>query len=308
MPIFRRSSSVAKTVKQAFNEYKTNLEITDRQSMLVASTSFNVVAALAAELSLHPDEKSKLIGSYDRHTLTRYLREGDIDLMVILHYGNNKAWDTNGGTIKALDRFKDILDRAYPNTTKRRDRNCITMKFSEFRLDVVPAFKVSSTPTDFYKIPDSVRQQWVPTDPSEFAREITAINQNMDGTFVPLLKMVKGWNRNVGWPIRSFHLECMMHRHYQSYTKSYTYSSTLKVFFGALPGYLSSACYDPVRRDRVDTYLDNDAQKTKRQVAIEKAKAASAASKEAYDDEENYPSVAIREWKSLLGEFFPNYG
>lgn len=298
---------MATTVKQAFNEYKTNLEITDRQTSLLATTRSNVVAALAAKLSLHP-EISKVIGFYDRYTLTRYLKEGDIDLMVILHYGDNKAWDNNEGATRALDRFKSILDLAYPNTPTRRDRNCITMKFSEFRLDVVPAFMVSATPTDYYKIPDSIRQYWVPTDPIEFAKKLTAVNTNMDGTFVPLIKMVKGWNRNVGWPIRSFHLECLMYGHYQSYAQGYTYSSTLKRFFESLPGYLSHACFDPVRGDQVDSYLDNYATKTRRQIAIEKAQLAAANAREAYNDEEKYPSIAIGEWKALFGEFFPSYG
>ncbi len=130
----------------------------------------------------------------------------------------------------------------------------------------------------------------------------------MGGSFVPLIKMVKGWNRAKGWPIRSFHLECIMHAHYQSYTQGYTYPSMLKIFFQALPTYLSYAIFDPVRGDRVDTYLDNSATKTKRQIAIERAEAAAAAAAEAYEDQDKYVAVAINEWKALLGEFFPAYG
>lgn len=293
---------MATTIKQAFSEYQSNLEITDRQVGLVSARRKNVVLAIQKKLSLHPDE-SKLIGSYDRQTLIRYLSEGDVDIMVILHYGNNKGWDNSEGTIKALDRFKAILDEEYPDTKKHRDQNCISMRFSEFILDIVPAFSIEG---GYFKIPDSIRKQWVPTNPIKFAEKITAVNKNMDGTFVPLIKMVKGWNRNVGWPIQSFHLECIMYNRYSSYTQSYTYSSMLKYFFDNLPGYLSGSSYDPVMGDRVDTYLDNAAVKTKRQIAIEKAQAASAIATEAY--QEKYPSVAIREWKSLFGEFFPAYG
>lgn len=295
---------MATTITQSFAEYKANLEIKDRQESLVATRRANVVKVLRQKLSLH-DEESKVTGSWDRNTLTRNLSEGDVDVMVILHYGDNKQWDTSAGTIKALDRFRDILNDAYPNTPKRRDRNCISMRFSEFQLDVVPAFK---TDTGRYKIPDSARQQWLVTDPFAFAAKITEVNKAMGGTFVPLIKMVKGWNRNVGWPIRSFHLESLMYQHYRTYTQSYTYPSTLKVFFEALPGYLTSACYEPVTGDRVDTYLDNNASKTKRQIAIEKAQAASTASRNTLAHQDQYPITAIREWKALLGEFFPAYG
>lgn len=294
---------MATTISQAFREYSSNLELPDRQQSRVSERRGNVVAALGRRLSLHT-EVSKVIGSWDRHTLTRYLSEGDVDVMVILHYGNNKQWDTPSGTLSALERFRSILDDAYPGTAKRVDRNCVTMRFSEFRLDVVPAFKNDG---GYYRIPDSVRRQWVRTDPFTFAQRITAVNTAIDEDFVPLIKMVKGWNRNVGWPIRSFHLECLMYNRYRYYSDSYTYASMLKYFFDDLPGYLRRACYDPIQGDQVDTYLDEGGRRT-RSGAISKAQAAARAATEAYEDQEKYPSVAIREWKELLGEFFPAYG
>ncbi len=291
-------------IEKAFGEFASNLEITDRQEKSVSDCRANMEKVLKEKLTLHPSEDPKVTGSWDRNTLTRYLFEGDVDVMVILHYGENKGWDNPEGTIKCLDRFKAILDDAYPDTDKRRDENCISMQFSEFRLDVVPAFKHEN---GYYRIPDSVRKLWVPTNPFQFAEKITEVNKAMGGTFVPLIKMVKGWNREVGWPIRSFHLECMMYNRYSTYTQGFTYSSMVKVFFENLAYYLSNPCYDPIMGDRVDTYLDNNAAKTKRTIAIEKVKKAAAAAKEAYEDQEKYPVLAPGEWKALMGEFFPSY-
>jgi hypothetical protein len=175
---------------------------------------------------------------------------------------------------------------------------------------VVPSFAIGGVEhISYYTIPDSIRRQWVATNPFTFAEKITQVNNTMGGSFVPLIKMVKGWNREVGSPISSFHLECLMYERYSSYTQGYTYPSMLKVFFENLPGYLSQPIYDPVMGDRVDTYLDNNAVKTKRRIAIEKAQSAKAAAAEAFEDQEKYhPSVSIGEWKALLGEFFPSYG
>ncbi len=295
---------MAKTIKTAFDEYKTNLEIKDTQATLVSERRKNVITALKKKLSLHSEE-GKVTGSWARSTMTRYLREGDVDVMVILDYGVHKDWNNSEGTIKALDRFKAILDEAYPNTTKRRDQNCITMQFSEFRLDVVPAFKYKD---GYYAIPDSVRKEWVYTDPFKFAEKVTAINKTMGGNYVPLIKMIKGWNRNVGWPIRSFHLECMMMQRYQFYTEGHTYDSMIKFFLEALPSLVSYACYDPIKNDRVDTYLDNNALVTKRALAINKATNAATTAKDAYALASTNVEGSIKKWKSLLGEFFPNYG
>jgi hypothetical protein len=298
---------MATTIKQSFSEYASNLQITDRQGSVVSTCRTNVANAIERVLSLHP-ERSKLIGSYDRNTLTRYLSEGDVDDMVILHYGDNSSWDTPEGTVRALDKFKSILEEKYPNTPMRRDENCITMQLSEFRLDVVPAFKLDS---GRYKIPDSVQRHWIETDPFAFADLITQTNRAMDGTFIPLIKMVKGWNREKGWPIRSFHLECILYNRYKNYTEGYSYDSMLMLFFEALPSYLSSYCYDPITYEQVDAYLDNSAATTRRQIAINKANTAAVRAREAYDDQTTYSnslSIAIGEWKALLGDFFPTYG
>jgi hypothetical protein len=120
--------------------------------------------------------------------------------------------------------------------------------------------------------------------------------------------MVKAWNREVSKPLRGFHLECILYDRYRGYTQSYTYSSMLCCFFEALPGYLSAACYDPITGDLVDGYLGKNVQGSDRQKVIAKAEKAARAAREALDDETKYTSVAIGEWKNLLGEFFPAYG
>ncbi len=301
---------MATTIKQSFSVYASNLNITDKQEETVSNCHNNVTRVIKKKLDLHKEE-SKVIGSWDRNTLIKYLSENDVDLMVILHYGKNKNWDNPAGTVAALDKFKEILDEAYPDTKKWKDRNCITMQLSKFKLDVVPAFKYDDGTTSYYKIPDTYRKQWLPTDPFSFASRLTTINKNMGQTFIPLIKMVKGWNRDNGKLIRSFHLESVMYYHYKSYNQSFTYSSTLNVFFGSLADRLSKACYDPITNDRLDGYMDNSSQTTIREMAVSKAKKAAEIAQKAYDYEkagEDYEEYAIYEWKKLLGEFFPAYG
>lgn len=295
---------MATTVKEPFRQFASNVNITDRQETAVANCRANVVAKLKAKLTLHSDE-ARVIGSWDRNTLIRYLSEGDVDVMVILHYGANKGWDTAAGTTQALQRFKSILDEAYPDTPCGIDQNCVTMKLTKFRLDVVPAFSLKD---GGYKIPDTHRKAWIQTDPIRFAEQMTETNKNMDGTFIPLVKMVKAWNREVGKPLKGFHIECMMQERYATYMKSYTYSSMLCRFFEALPGYLRKACYDPITGDKVDDYLGLDLPDSDRRKVIAKAERAGAAAGEALAHEEEYPAAALGEWKDLLGEFFPAYG
>jgi hypothetical protein len=178
------------------------------------------------------------------------------------------------------------------------------MNFAEFRLDVVPAFKYNE---GYFSIPDTYQRRWITTDPIRFAEKTTSVNTAMDGCFIPLVKMVKGWNRNQGWPISSFHLECLMYEKYSTYTQGYTYQSMLKVFFEELDGRLTRATYEPVMGERVDGYMDEGSSPTRRARAREKARTAATAAAWAQANE-NQPWVAIPAWKALLGEFFPAYG
>lgn len=299
---------MATTIKESFRQFAINLNITDRQVTTVSNCHKNVVSVIGKVLTLNTDHPSKLIGSYDRDTFIRYLKEGDVDLMVVLHYGQNKEYDSKEGVRKILEKFKSILEKEYSDTTCNIDRNCVSMKLSQFKLDVVPAFRHGDGD---YSIPDTYRGKWIHTNPVKFAEKIKEINKAMDGDFIPLIKMIKGWNREYLKSLRGFHIECMMIDHYKSYTQSYTYDSMIKVFFSKLPEYLNNPSYDPITGDQVDLYLDNSSLGNDRSVFVSRAKKAYAKALEAYDDTSKYSdtiSIAIEEWKSLMGEFFPTYG
>lgn len=297
---------MATTIKQSFQKFKENMEITDRQTTVVSTCWTNLVNTfIESHLSLHP-QKNKVIGSYDRNTLIWPLSNGDVDLMIILHYEDNKENYNSEGTIKILDKFKYILDKKYPDTPKRRDRNCITMQLSQFRLDVVPAFYNSDW---YYIIPDSIEKKWIDTNPIKFAEGITSINKKMEWYFIPLIKMVKSRNKNNWNLLNGYHIECMMYHRYKTYTKGYTYDSMMKVFFENLPNYIQNSCYDPIMMGTVvDSYLwgyfDD-----KRQAAIKKAKKAKEIATLALSEsEKGNEESAIKLWKTLLGNHFPNYG
>ena len=106
---------MATTVKESFRQFASNLNITDRQETIVSNCKKNLVEKIGDKLSLYTEQRSKLIGSYDRDTLIRYLSEGDVDVMVVLHYSDNKHWDNDEGAAKVLNRFKTILEEAYDN-------------------------------------------------------------------------------------------------------------------------------------------------------------------------------------------------
>ena len=102
--------------------------------------------------------------------------------MVVLHYQDNENWNNPEGTVSALNAFKDILSDAYPDTDMRIDLNCVTMSFSEFTMDAVPAFRFND---GSYSIPDTYRRLWLPTNPVVFAEKLP---QSTNQWIIPLFR------------------------------------------------------------------------------------------------------------------------
>jgi hypothetical protein len=59
-------------------------------------------------------------------------------------------------------------------------------------IDAVPAFELSGGD---YEIPDKITGTWIKTNPEKHKEQATAKNRELDESWVPLVKMVKGWNR-----------------------------------------------------------------------------------------------------------------
>ncbi|MGH9098523.1 MAG: SMODS domain-containing nucleotidyltransferase, partial [Acidimicrobiales bacterium] len=86
----------------------------------------------------------------------------------------------------------------------------ITITFSDFVVDVVPAFvRPWWAWTEGVEICDSGSDAWIVTNPKKHVELATAANKAHHGDLVPRIKQLKAWNWTVGEPLRSFHLEAL---------------------------------------------------------------------------------------------------
>src|SRR5687767_14695381 len=102
---------MATTLPQAFQQLRTNLEITGLQSATVSTRQSNVRNVVAAGMDVFD---SFLTGSYARSTMIAPLTEADIDVFVLLdaryfHHYNGQ----NGGPAGLLDLVKRTLLKTY---------------------------------------------------------------------------------------------------------------------------------------------------------------------------------------------------
>ncbi|MEA3207159.1 MAG: hypothetical protein QOE70_216 [Chthoniobacter sp.] len=294
---------MATTVLQSFSNFKQNLEITGLQENIVSTRQANVREAVQKEMVV---SDTFLTGSYKRSTMIAPLAEADIDIFVVLdvkYFWNYNAGQ-NGGQAGLLDALKRVLRRTYTRTPDiGRNGQAVSIRFEDFLIDVVPGFTRQG---GGYLIPNSQTQSWISTDPQKHVAISSAANAAHNGDLVPLVKMIKAWNRTHGSFFRSFHLEVMAWSVLDRVAIS-NYWSGVRYFFDKARFLVSKPLLDPVGYGgNVGNYLLGGQKLqeagSKMQAAYERALKAEEFLSIGRNDE------AIAMWRKIFGDYFPAYG
>jgi len=288
---------MATTITSGFNKLKENLEITSLQSSTVSTRQRNVREAIESEMTVL---SSFLTGSYQRSTMIAPLGEADVDVFVVM---DSKYYETDGQA-SLLDKVKRVLRQTYPDTPSiSRNGQAVTITFTDFKVDVVPGFYRNG---GGYLIPDSVLKRWIETDPTKHVELSSQTNKAHGGDFVPLVKMLKGWNRKNGAALRSFHLETLARQVMSGVTIS-SYPSGVRYFFDNARNWIKVKLYDPAGYGGdIGAYLNTT---TKMDDAISRLKSAYDRAKAAEDYEtEGKTEKAFERWRMVFDSYFPAYG
>jgi hypothetical protein len=292
---------MAYTVQSAFEQAVTNLTLTTLQESTVSTRQSGVRQAMENGLTV---QESFLTGSYRRHTLIPPLKDADVDIFVVLdpsYYHNYNG--QNGGQAGLLDRVKRTLLRTYTQTPDiSRNGQAITIRFSDFSVDVVPAFKRQG---GGYLIANGITQSWISTDPKQHVELVSAMNTRQQGLFVPLIRLLKSWNRSHSSYFRSFHLEVLMLQIMQAVTIT-DYPSGMRYFFDKARDLVRVQNPDPAGYGGdVGSYING----SKVEEAVLRLQRAYEGALRAEDHaRRNATRDALNSWRQLVGENFPSYG
>jgi hypothetical protein len=287
---------MATTIQASFAALKSNVEITGLQQSTVSTRQQNVRAAVARRLAV---TDSFVTGSYRRHTMISPLQTADIDVFVVL----DDSYFAADGYATVLDRLRNVLRETYPSTPRiSRNGQAVTVTFTDFVVDVVPAFdRVGGG----YLIPSTTEQRWIATDPKQHELFMSNANQVHNGNLVPLIKMVKAWNREINRAFRSFYLELLVEQALRNVRITDFPSGCRYVFDkgGELANYtmidpaglgsdvhgLAGVNTVPEAASRFETAYNR------------------ALGAEAYARQGRIPD-AVTEWRKVFGNYFPAYG
>lgn len=159
-------------------------------------------------------KKFELIGSHPRGSAVRSF--SDVDYLVIFSR-NDVKWGgkyISSGTL--LRKVGDILRFRYPQTTIRKDKHAITIKFGSgtFAVDIVPAF-FEEIDTKYkypiYSIPDT-DGSWLYSSPSLHNKYILEANKSSGLKLVRVAQLIKCWqnSRIPSIPLNMFHVEMLL--------------------------------------------------------------------------------------------------
>lgn len=291
------------TIPSAFRTLRTNLEITALQSSVVSTRQQTVRDAVARDLTVMD---SFLAGSYQRSTMIAPLKDADIDVFVVLDASYFRHYDggRNGGQAGLLDLLKRTLQRTYTRTPDiSRNGQAVTVRFEDFVVDVVPTFNRQG---GGYLIGNAIARTWISTDPKAHISIWSAANAHHNGNLVPVMKMIKAWNRANGNYLRSFHLEVLALNALTGVTISDD-PSAVRFCFDKFRSLVTQTNTDPAGYGQdVGSYLDT----------VEKVREAANKVQLAYERalraEERarlgQVNAAVDSWRQVFGGYFPAYG
>lgn len=292
---------MAATIYEGFNQLKNNLEISNLQQSVVSTRQQNIRSALVADLNIL---NSFLTGSYARHTMIAPLAKADIDIFVVLadeyYY---KYYNQNNGPGSLLDHIKSILRKTYTRTPDiSRNGQAVTITFTDFIVDVVPSFNRAG---GGFMIPNSISNSWIATDPKAHVDIWAQQNSIHDGKLVPLIKMIKCWNRHNNHFFRSFHLETMILQTLNNVIIS-DFPSGVRYFFDKARHYVTIKNPDPAGyQEDIGSYL-NTQDKVNKAVSLFQSALDAALSAEYFATVAS-TDHAFSSWSQIFPGYFPSF-
>jgi predicted nucleotidyltransferase len=165
----------------------------------------NLLANLDKELGVLIKRRF-VFGSYDRDTiLPRSIdSKSDIDIMVVFNHTDYertpetyRAWLKSFGDKYYKDRYGSEVVKSFPT---------VTIRLGNIHYDLVPAKEqdyLYSSSTLY--IPGSY--DWQVTNPNDVKTKLTGVNKKYNQIVRPIIRLMKAWNCNNGYPFDSYKLE-----------------------------------------------------------------------------------------------------
>lgn len=168
----------------------------------------NSVTSLFDNLNKELGTKIKrkfVFGSYDRDTILprKFDSKSDVDVMVIFNHTDYertpdtyRTWLKNFADKYYKDRYGSEVVQSFPT---------VAIRLGNIHYDLVPAKEESFLYSSTIYIPGN--NGWRSTDPNDVKQKLSDANTRYKYVVRPIIRLLKAWNCNNGYPFDSYMLE-----------------------------------------------------------------------------------------------------
>lgn len=287
---------MAYTVAAAFEAFFDAINLSGDRREIANTRKDHLVSLLKKDFTI---QESFASGSIPRFTALK--AAADLDIIVALHYSSHVK---DKAPIQVLQAVRNSL--AEYKTDVRKNGQAVTLYYDSWpNVDIVPACQSTNNAGEVthYNIPDMRHNRWLQSRPKSHSRAIEGRSTVCGPSFRQIIKMLKHWNSIHSNYLESFHIEVMALNILTSSLNDIPWD-VYSFFKSAVDLAKTPLFYDG---SYADAYLsDADrAEVVKRLVAArEMALQAWHATYEEPRDHEG----AIRRWRIVFGDKFPQYG
>ena len=304
---------MAKSITQAFNEFKTRLELS--KTFQEAVTTHHKAIRKWIE-SCNYKIETKLIGSLQRRTRIQPRADDtfDIDILVILGAFHRISEDDTGvSPSDAIDKLYKIMRNhgTYRKMDPQKDYPTVFIEYKDnIRVELVPAYRdfIYQPKGRGYRIPKNYFE-WTSADYDYDAEYISSKNKETDGWLIPTIKMLKAAKRNLFPEMKSYHLEVLatsiipkLINYYKNENITLTFPILIFDFFYIAKDWVSFPCFiKGSKSPDASAYMSYE---QKQNLAYKFNKIADYCQKIIQLNGRE----GIERWRKLFGEPFPSYG
>lgn len=186
-----------------------------------------------------------VFGSYSRNTNLpqQFDAKADVDLMVV--FGDRRFRPQT-----YLDKLRRFTNATYSSSQIKQSHPTVQLDLNHIRFELVPALKGNVFYSE-HQIPSPASDwpDWMGTKPRSFNADLSKVNQANSNLTKPLVRVLKYWNAQQGYPFASYELE--KHIVENSYT-GWGAARRLDSYFYEIVEGLPSFWFGPQwKRDRV---------------------------------------------------------
>lgn len=284
--------------KELFEQFRRNLAVKNADAI---SKSYRQVTEKLNDKYYDYESSSKncrQVGSYGRNTAVDGV--SDLDMVFLL------PWDVyyrfqkyeNNKQSSLLGEVRAALKEKFPNRTVRAQQQVVSIDFSDYIVEVVPAFLNKD---GSYTYPDANNGgAWRVCNPVAEIDEINELHKLKNHNLKRLCKMVRAWKNDHGVPMKGMLIDTLCYQFFNNTikydTKTYSsYGEMTKDFFA----YIVSIDQEKEewRAPGSGSIVTNSGN------FHPKAKKALRRLQEALDN----PESAHEKWSIVFGEHFPEY-